>query len=76
MTSISLYLVESGEAREADETTDFDGTNSVLIAARSPESALHIATAYDAGQVGIDNLAIDGRTVACVSMRDKFGALL
>ena len=70
---LNLYLVAEGDVTEADAVTDWDGCNSILVAATSPESALEIATAYDSGRVQADNLQWQGEALACVSMRNEDG---
>lgn len=57
----------------ADIDTEWDGDNSILVAATSEESALIVATAYDNGDVLADNLPWGDDTIACVIMRDADG---
>ena len=68
---LSLWLVTNGEATEADEDTEWDGVESVLVAATTPEAAAKLATAYDRDELEVGNLAWNGMTVACVYLRDR-----
>ncbi|MBV1706296.1 MAG: hypothetical protein KGQ37_03725 [Hyphomicrobiales bacterium] len=68
---LSLYLVAEGEVTPATANTEWDGTNSILVAATSVDGALKIAAAYDKGLVQADNLAWDGATIAVVTLRDR-----
>ncbi len=71
---LSLYLVAEGDVSPADVDAEWDGINSILVAATSAEAALIVANAYDRGEVQADNLAWhDGSTIGCVSMRDRDG---
>lgn len=70
-TDLNLYLVSDGEATPAGPEAEFDGENSVLVAATSPEAAVKVARAYDGGEIGIDNLAWDGKTIAVCTLRDR-----
>lgn len=69
--TLNLYLVAEGEVSKANESTEWDGTNSILVAATSESSALKVADAYDQGQIQADNLAWHGKTLACLTLRDK-----
>lgn len=68
--SLNLYLVSGGEVTAASTDTEWDGTNSILVAATSEAGALDVAGAYDAGLVVADNLGWDGETIAVVTLRD------
>ena len=68
---LSLYLVTEGEVSLATAETEWDGTNSVLVAATSEDGAIKVADAYDRGLVQADNLAWDGATIAVVTLRDR-----
>ncbi len=67
---LSLYLVSEGDVTPATTDTEWDGTNSILVAATSEEGALKVADAYDKGLVQADNLAWDGETIAVVTLRN------
>ena len=67
---LSLYLVAEGDVTPADAHTEWDGTNSILVAATSQEGALRVADAYDKGKTQADNLAWEGETIAVVVLRD------
>lgn len=70
-TELSLYLVAEGDVSEATANTEWDGENSILVAATSKEGALKVAEAYDKGEVQADNIAWHGQTLACVTLRDQ-----
>lgn len=72
-SDLRLFLVDSGDVIPATAETEWDGENSVLVAATSEEGALKVAAAYDAGQVQVDNLAWCGETIAVVALRDEDG---
>lgn len=61
-----LYLVTGGDVTDATPDTEWDGIESVLVAAPDERAALYAAVGYDAGRLGPTNYAIDGRTVACI----------
>lgn len=67
---LNLYIVGNGEITEIDPKdamdADVDGENSVLVIAESVTAAVKAASAYDRGEIGIDNHVIDGITVAAV----------
>lgn len=65
------YLVAEGEVSPADATTEWDGTNSILVAATSEEAALQVARAYDRGDVGAGNLQWQGETISVAVLRDR-----
>lgn len=69
--ALSLYLVSEGTVTPATTATEWDGTNSILVAASSEEGALKVADAYDRGLVQADNLAWDDETIAVVTLRDR-----
>ena len=69
--ALSLYLVSEGTVTPATTATEWDGTNSILVAASSEEGALKVADAYDRGLVQADNLAWGGETIAVVTLRDR-----
>ena len=68
---LSLFLATNGEVTEADEDTEWDGVESVLVAATTLEAAARLATAYDRNELEVGNLAWNGTTVACVYLRDR-----
>lgn len=68
---LSLYLVAEGEVTSATADTEWDGINSILVAATSEDGALKVADAYDQGLVQADNLAWGGGTIAVVTLRDR-----
>lgn len=68
--SLSLYLICEGSVERVEAPVEFDGTDSVLVAAVTPESALGLAAAYDRGEIDIDNLSWCGQTIAVLSMVD------
>ena len=74
--ALSLYLVQDGEATECGPDTEGDGTNSVVVAATTPDSALRIASAYDRAQIQMDNLQWGAGVVSVVTMKDEFGDYL
>lgn len=63
--------MDGGEVAQADASTEWDGENSVLVAATSEGNALHIATMYDKGLVQSDNMTWDGQTIAVVAVRNS-----
>lgn len=67
----SFYLVDAGLVTLATPDTEFDGVDSVLVYASSPEEALALAHQYDQGLVDVDNLWIpaQGRAVAALAAR-------
>lgn len=67
---LSLYLVSEGEVTDATSDTEWDGVNSILVAATSKDGALTVASAYDRGDVQADNLSWLGKTIAVVTLRD------
>ena len=67
---LKLWLVSEGDVTAADTDTEWDGNNSILVAATSSESALSVADAYDKGRTQADNLAWNGGTIAVVCLRD------
>lgn len=71
--ALSLYLVSEGTVTPATTATatEWDGTNSILVAASSEDGALKVADAYDRGIVQADNLAWGGETIAVVTLRDR-----
>lgn len=69
--ALALYLVAEGEVTQADAATEWDGENSILVAATSEDGARKVADAYDKGQVQADNLMWEGKTLACVTLRDR-----
>lgn len=69
--ALSLYLVAEGEVSPATAETEWDGSNSILVAATSEEAALRVADAYDRGEVQAENLAWDGETIAVATLRDS-----
>ncbi len=68
---LSLYLVADGEVTPATIETEWDGANSILVAATSEAGAIKVADAYDKGLVQADNLAWVGSTIAVVTLRDR-----
>lgn len=68
---LSLYLVAEGEIAPADASTEWNGENSILVAATSEKAALDVANAYDRGEVQADNLMWDGSTISVVTLRDR-----
>ena len=68
---LSMYLVAEGQVTSATPETQWDGTNSILVAATSEDAALQVADAYDRGAVQADNLTWDGETLACVCLRNR-----
>lgn len=64
---LNLYLVAGGEAVPAAPDVEWDGFESVLVAATSAEAALRVAASYDRGEIGPDNLDYDGRTIVAVA---------
>jgi len=70
---LSLYLVDQGDVTAADENAEWDGENSILVAATSEEAALVVAAAYERGETQADNLAWNGETIAVITMRDAEG---
>lgn len=63
----NLYMVREGVAVELEEPTETDGVESVLAVAESPEVALRLASLYDAGRIGVDNVSWHGNTIAALS---------
>ncbi|MDK2126698.1 hypothetical protein [Parachitinimonas caeni] len=74
-SDLILYLVSEGEVTLADPETEWDGTNSILVAATSEAAALKVATAYDQEEVEVGNLAWNGATIAVVTLIDKHTGL-
>ncbi len=70
-TELNLYLVAEGEISSATPATEWDGTNSILVAATSENAALQVAEAYDRGDVFPDNIAWNGETISVVTLRDR-----
>ena len=68
---LSLYLVAEGEVTAATPQTEWDGANSILVAATSEDAALTVANAYDRGEVQADNLQWLGETISVVCKRDR-----
>ena len=64
--NLNLYLVADGEATEATPATEWDGENSVLVAATTPDAAVSLACEYDGGLLDFENLQWDGQTLACL----------
>ena len=69
--SLNLYLVRAGEVQPGSTDSEWDGIESILVAATSEAAALDVAAAYDAGDVGPDNLWWYGEAVAAVWLRDS-----
>lgn len=69
--SLSLYLVSEGDVTAAEASTEWDGANTILVAATSADAALEVANAYDRGQVQADNLQWRGATISVVVLRDS-----
>jgi hypothetical protein len=67
---LSLFIVRDGQATAADCDAEFDGVESILVAATSPDSALEVADRYDAGFVGLSNMEWEGKTIAVVCVQD------
>lgn len=63
----NLYMVHDGMALEVDEPVETDGVESVLAVAESPEVALRLASLYDAGRIGVDNVSWHGNTIVALS---------
>ena len=72
-TNLSLYLVSEGDVSAATPETEWDGANSILVAATSEDGALKVADAYDRGETAADNMAWDGKTISVVTLRDRDG---
>jgi hypothetical protein len=70
-TDLSLWLVSEGDVTPAAADAEWDGIESILVAATSEEAALKVASAYDAGLVQADNLVWHGKTIAVVALRDS-----
>jgi hypothetical protein len=70
---LSLYLVDQGDVTAANESTEWDGENSILVAATSEQSALVVADAYERGEIQADNLSWNGATIAVVTLRAEDG---
>jgi hypothetical protein len=70
LQTLRLFLVSEGVIIPANAETEWDGEESVLVAATSPEGALVVAAAYDRGEITADNLAWEGKTIAVVTLRD------
>ena len=68
---LALYLVSEGDVTPAEPDAEWDGTNSILVAATSADAALTVADAYDSGKAAADNLVWDGATIAVVTLRDR-----
>jgi hypothetical protein len=69
---LALYVVSNGNVSPATADTQVDGTDSILVAATSEESALQVASAYDRGDVTQDNLVWhDNKTISVVMLRDS-----
>ena len=68
---LSIYLVAEGEVTRAAADTEWDGNNSILVAATSEDGAIKGADAYDRGLVQADNLAWGGATISVVTLRDR-----
>lgn len=66
---LSLSLVAEGDDTPAAADIEWDGRQSILVAATSVDGALKVAAAYDKGCAQADNLAWDGATVAVVTLR-------
>lgn len=68
-STLELYIVAQGEANRAseDEIARCDGIESIPVLADSAEHALELAGAYDRGEVAIDNVTYNGRTIGAVS---------
>jgi hypothetical protein len=73
---LKLWLVSEGDVTSATPETEWDGDNSILVAATSSAAALEVAEAYDKGEVRADNLAWLGATIGCVCIRDDTGDYL
>ena len=71
-----LYLVTEGNVTPATAATEFDGAESLLVAATSAAGALEVARAFDAGEIAVDNLTINGETVACAWIKSRDGDYL
>lgn len=68
---LDLWLVTNGEVTEGDFLTEWDGVESVLVAATSAKNALALANKYDANKLQVGNLPFwTGHTIACVYYRD------
>lgn len=69
---MNFYMVTEGNTELANPDDDFDGVESVLVAAESAEEALQAAKQYDAGLIDIDNIWLpdEGRAVAALRSRD------
>jgi hypothetical protein len=65
-TNLNLYLVTAGDVTPADIDTEWDGSDSVLVAAKSEDDALEAAEAYDRGFAQPDNMAWRGKTIVAV----------
>lgn len=68
---LKLYLVNEGDVTPASPATEWDGVNSILVAATNESAALKVADAYDAGRITAGNLAWHGETIAVVVLRDR-----
>lgn len=68
---LSLYLVTEGEVTAADPETEWDGANSILVAATSEDAALKGGEAYDRGEVQAGNLQWLGQAISVVCLRDR-----
>jgi len=54
---LNLYLVSEGDVTDATPETEFDGINSVIVAAQTPAEALELVGQFERGEIGIDNIA-------------------
>lgn len=68
---LQLWLVSEGDVTPASPTSEWDGQNSILVAATSVDGALRVAEAYDIGRTQADNLPWLGKTLAVVTLRDS-----
>lgn len=71
MNTLDLYLVNLGKVTPATPETEWDGINSILVAATSADNALEIAGMYEREEVGVDNLWWGDKAIGCVFTSDE-----
>jgi hypothetical protein len=71
--NLSLYLVKEGQVYNANEDTEWDGDNSILVLAYDEEYALVTAAAYDRELIQEDNHMVPNlnKSVVCVFLNES-----
>jgi|GEM_PF-7106483 len=69
-TDLKLFLVRDGEVFSESAAPESNEVDNILVAATTPEGALHIADAYENEQIEPQEMEWQGKKISVLTMRN------